>query len=273
MKGLKTSIKRIIVIMLTINLIVFSAIPKINIVYGDTPTTELQSQIVEYAKKWVGVTPYVWGGESLTEGADCSGFVMQIYKQFGIDLPHGTASLINVGTEVSWSDVQLGDVIITISEANTETSRHTGIYAGDGKWVNASNFSLGTVLNNINPDKIETIRRIVGNLQSDGKTPTVYPGQDGTEDWSVSGSANKGQVDNTHDKPVDLDNLVFDFSGSPSKMEYNGKKDLSVWVFVKFSQFVDLIIGIMLQCIKGAIVGWTSIIEGMVSDVLDSLNN
>ena len=56
-------------------------------------------------------------------------------------------------------------------------------------------------------------------------------------------------------------------------MEYNGEKKLSVWLFSKFSQFIDYILGIMLQGIKGAIVGWTAIVEGMVNDILNLVNN
>ncbi len=174
MKKLKTIITKIILILLAISLVVFSAIPEKNAVYADTLITELQSKIVEYAKQWVGVTPYVWGGESLTSGADCSGFVMQIYKQFGIYLDHGTDYLLGVGAPVSWSDVQLGDVIITHS-SRSGTGRHTGIYAGNGQWVNTSTPKVGTILSDVRVDQIITIRRIVGHLQSDGHTPTVFP--------------------------------------------------------------------------------------------------
>ena len=174
MKKLKTIITKIILILLAISLVVFSAIPEKNIVYGDISTAELQYQIVEYAKQWIGVTPYVWGGESLTAGADCSGFVMQIYKQFGIYLDHGTDYLLTVGAPVSWSDIQWGDVIVTHS-SRSGTGRHTGIYAGNGQWVNASSSKVGTILSDVRVDQIMTIRRIVGHLQSDGHTPTVFP--------------------------------------------------------------------------------------------------
>ena len=280
MEKLKKYISRIIVIILTINLVVFSAIPNRYVVYGDDSISELQQQIVDYAKQWVGVTPYVWGGTSLTDGADCSGFVMAVYKEFGIDLPHGTASLINQGAEVSWSDVQLGDVIVTRSSASG-TGRHTGIYAGDGQWVNASSSRTGTRQNNVPTDNIITIRRIVGHLQSDGRTPTIYPSEGGSDSessgssgsWSISGFSPQGEVDDTSDDPIDLDRLEFEFLGNPSKMEYNGTIEISSWLFSKFSQFVDYILGIMIQGVKGAIVGWTEIIEGMVDSILKSLNN
>ena len=275
MKKLKTIISKITIILITISLVVFSAIPNNNAIYADTSISELQQQIVDYAKQWVGVTPYVWGGTSLTAGADCSGFVMKVYEQFGIKLPHGTASLLDKGAPVSWSDVQLGDIIITESSASG-TGKHTGIYAGDGKWVNASTSSVGTVLSDVLVEKIITIRRIVGNLQSDGSTPTVFPGSggvDGLGGASGQGFKPQGEIDNTDDNPIDLDALEFDFSGSPSKVEYNGEKNISIWLFSKFSQFIDYILGIMLQGIKGAVVGWTAIIEGMVSDTLSAVSD
>ena len=91
--------------------------------------------------------------------------------------------------------------------------------------------------------------------------------------WSVSNFNPQGQADNTDDNPIDLDSLEFDFSGSPSKMEYNGERKVSVWLFSKFSQFVDYILGMMIQGVKGAIVGWTAIIEGMVNNMLNLVNN
>jgi len=86
--------------------------------------------VVDYACQFIG-NPYVWGGESLTNGCDCSGFVMQVYAHFGVSLPHSSESLRYVGTGVSVSSMMPGDIVCY--------SGHVGIYVGDGTIVNASN--------------------------------------------------------------------------------------------------------------------------------------
>ena len=267
MKKLRTAISKIFVI-ITISLVVFSTISANSNVYGES-ATQLQRDIVDYAKQWVGVTPYVWGGASLTEGADCSGFVMCIYKKFGISLPHGTGSLLNVGKGVSWEDIQLGDIIVTKSTGSS-TGRHTGIYAGGGKWVNAQSSKTGTVINSVNQSKIIAIRRVVDG--ADGNNTTPEPDRETEKEeggWTIEGFKPQGVVD---DREINLDELEFDFAGHPAKMEYNGTTSLSPWLFSKFSQFADYIVSMMVRGVTGAVVGWTAIVEGLVSDVIDMAN-
>ena len=108
--------------------------------------------VVDYAVQFVG-NPYVWGGTSLTKGADCSGFVMKIYEAFGVSLPHSSYKLRSVGYSVSASDVQPGDIICY--------SGHVAIYMGDGKIVHASNRKDGIkISNNWQYKKVLAIRRI-----------------------------------------------------------------------------------------------------------------
>lgn len=90
------------------------------------------SEVVEYAKKFVG-NPYVYGGTSLTNGADCSGFVYSVYKHFGVNLPRVGQSA--VGKVVSYSNVKKGDILLY--------SGHVAIYAGNGKAVHAVNERMG----------------------------------------------------------------------------------------------------------------------------------
>lgn len=95
--------------------------------------SEKQRQVIEYAVKFVG-NPYVWGGNSLTKGTDCSGFVMLIYKHFGKELPHSSASDRSVGSAVrgsSRSDLRPGDIVCY--------SGHVALYCGGGAIVHASN--------------------------------------------------------------------------------------------------------------------------------------
>lgn len=90
--------------------------------------------VVDYACQFVG-NPYVYGGTSLTDGADCSGFVMSVYAAFGISLPHSSSGMRSVGYEVSTSEMQPGDIICY--------SGHVAIYCGNDTIVHASTRSTG----------------------------------------------------------------------------------------------------------------------------------
>ena len=108
-------------------------------------------EIVNYAKRFIG-NPYVNGGTSLTRGTDCSGFVMGVYRHFGVSLPRTSYSMRKVGRAVSYRDIQPGDIVCY--------SGHVGIYAGNGKIVNAINEQKGINLSNATYRRIITIRRI-----------------------------------------------------------------------------------------------------------------
>ena len=88
------------------------------------------SSVVNYATQFVG-NPYVWGGTSLTNGADCSGFVQSVYANFGVSLPRTSYEQQNAGTEVSYADAQPGDLICY--------GGHVAIDMGNGQIVHASN--------------------------------------------------------------------------------------------------------------------------------------
>lgn len=100
------------------------------------------SQIANYALQFAGRTPYVFGGTSLTAGADCSGFVMAIFAHFGISLPHYSGSQALIGTPVSYADARPGDIV-----AN---GQHAAIYLGNGKVINALNPYEGTRITGLN---------------------------------------------------------------------------------------------------------------------------
>ena len=111
------------------------------------------SSVVDYATQFVG-NPYVWGGTSLTNGADCSGFVQSVYKNFGVDLPRTSYEQQNAGTEVSYEDAQAGDLICY--------GGHVAIYMGDGKIVHASNAKDGIkISDNAAYRTILSVRRLV----------------------------------------------------------------------------------------------------------------
>lgn len=108
--------------------------------------------VVDYALQFVG-NPYVYGGTSLTNGADCSGFVMSVYNNFGVSLPHSSAADRNVGAAVNGiENAQPGDIICY--------SGHVGIYAGNGQIVHASTSKTGIIVSNATYRSILSIRRI-----------------------------------------------------------------------------------------------------------------
>ena len=111
------------------------------------------SSVVSYATQFIG-NPYVWGGTSLTNGADCSGFIMSVYAHFGYDLPHSSSALRGVGRGVSYAEAQPGDIICY--------SGHVAIYIGGGAIVHASNERDGIkISSNAAYTTILAVRRVV----------------------------------------------------------------------------------------------------------------
>ena len=104
-----------------------------------TGVSDTRVSLVQYALQFVG-NRYVWGGTSLTNGIDCSGFTMQIYARYGISLPHHAASQPGYGTRISASYAQPGDLFFYGSGS---TISHVGIYIGNGQIVHASNARTG----------------------------------------------------------------------------------------------------------------------------------
>jgi hypothetical protein len=121
--------------------------------YGSGLTSAKGEEVVAYARQFLG-NPYVYGGTSLTEGADCSGFVLSIYKQFGMNLPRTSEEQGKAGIEVNGiENAKPGDLISYIG--------HIGIYAGDYKLIHASGPEDGIKISNIDFMPIQSIRRIL----------------------------------------------------------------------------------------------------------------
>jgi cell wall-associated NlpC family hydrolase len=110
------------------------------------------SAVSSFALQFVG-NPYVWGGTSLTNGADCSGFIMSVYAHFGISLPHSSSALRSVGRGVSYSEAQPGDIICY--------SGHVALYIGNGQIVHASNKRDGIKVSPATYTTILAVRRVM----------------------------------------------------------------------------------------------------------------
>lgn len=109
--------------------------------------------VVNYACQFVG-NPYVWGGTSLTNGADCSGFIMSIYAKFGVSLPHSSGAMAGCGRAVSYSEAMPGDIICYAG--------HVAIYMGGGQIVHASNAKDGIKISgNAAYRPIVAVRRVL----------------------------------------------------------------------------------------------------------------
>lgn len=109
-------------------------------------------QVIDFACQFIG-NPYVWGGTSLTNGADCSGFVQSVYANFGISLPRTTWDMENVGYAVSYDQAQPGDLVLY--------DGHVGLYMGDGNIVNAMNEADGIGICTATYAPIVTVRRVL----------------------------------------------------------------------------------------------------------------
>lgn len=114
--------------------------------------SELGKQIANYACQYIG-NPYVYGGTSLTNGADCSGFTYRVYADFGYSIPHSSLKQRSVGVAVDYANAQPGDLICY--------EGHVGMYIGGGKIVHASTPKSGIKVSNATYRTILAVRRII----------------------------------------------------------------------------------------------------------------
>lgn len=123
-----------------------TAVTMTELLYGEG-VSDVRVELVEYAKQFLG-NPYVWGGTSLTKGADCSGFVLSVYKKFGVKLPHYSVSQSQMGTKISTSELQPGDLIFYGNSSGK--INHVAIFIGNGQVIHASNPKSGIKISKYN---------------------------------------------------------------------------------------------------------------------------
>ena len=130
---------------------------------GNTPGTAAgsskRSQIVNYAEQFLG-NPYVWGGTSLTNGADCSGFTMAVMGHFGIGLPHHSGSQAGSGRSISSSEMRPGDLLFYTNSGGT--INHVSMYIGNGQVIHASNARDGIKISTWNYRTPAKIVNVIG---------------------------------------------------------------------------------------------------------------
>lgn len=107
--------------------------------------TDIQMEICEYARQFVG-NPYKWGGTSLTNGADCSGFTLSVYANYGVSLPHSSKAQANCGTRIDLSELQPGDLVFY----GGKNIHHVAMYIGNGQVVHAQSTNTGIVVSSMN---------------------------------------------------------------------------------------------------------------------------
>lgn len=115
-----------------------TAITMTELLYGQG-VSDIRVDLCQYAKQFLG-NPYVWGGTSLTSGADCSGFVLSVFAKFGVSLPHYSGSQSKCGTSISADQLQPGDLVFY---AKGGTINHVAIYIGGGQVIHASSPKTG----------------------------------------------------------------------------------------------------------------------------------
>lgn len=133
-----------------------TAVTMTELLYGEG-ISDVRIDLCQYAQEFLG-NPYVWGGTSLTKGADCSGFTLSIFKKYGFSLPHSAAAQSKMGSKVSLSEAKAGDLVFYAKGGRVN---HVAIYIGNGQVIHASNPKTGIRISAVGYRTIQGIRRLI----------------------------------------------------------------------------------------------------------------
>ena len=158
--------------------------------------------IVNYAKKYLGLR-YKSGTPSLTKGADCSGFTMLIFREFGVSLPRTVSGQIGRGTYVNKKDLQKGDLVFYKARGSRGGASHVGIYIGGGQVIHESRPGVGVKISTVNMMQYVTARRVINSKAKEIAEQKQKEEMQKTE--VVADSTNSTAVDN---QPVKTDEVV-----------------------------------------------------------------
>lgn len=142
------------------------------------------ADVVKYLMQFKG-TPYVWGGNSLSKGVDCSGLLQQGFAHFGVNIPRVTYDMVNVGKAVGWSDLQVGDAVFFDTDPGHKGPDHVGIYIGNGKMLQAPH--TGDVVKVTDITSGYFAQRFMGGRRFNG----VEGGGDSNQDWASQSEVEK----------------------------------------------------------------------------------
>lgn len=117
----------------------------------------ISNQVINYAMQFVG-GPYVYGGNSLTNGTDCSGFTKLVYANYGVYLPRSAPEQARVGTHIDLDNIMPGDIVVSGYDG---VVCHAAIYIGDEKLVHALNSNVGIVVTSLYIMPIIDVRRVI----------------------------------------------------------------------------------------------------------------
>ena len=117
----------------------------------------ISNQVINYAMQFVG-GPYVYGGNSLTNGTDCSGFTKLVYANYGVYLPRSAPEQARVGTHIDLNNIMPGDIVVSGYDG---VVCHAAIYIGDEKLVHALNSNVGIVVTSLYIMPIIDVRRVI----------------------------------------------------------------------------------------------------------------
>ena len=132
------------------------AVTQTELIYGKG-VSDVRVDLVNFAKQFLG-NPYVWGGTSLTNGADCSGFVQSVFKNYGVSLPRTSSAQSTTGTKISLSEAQPGDLVFYAKNGRVN---HVAIYIGSGQVIHASNARTGIKISNASYRTPYAVKRVL----------------------------------------------------------------------------------------------------------------